>query len=165
MDNYYKKWTGEDLEILRKFISKKGVIEGSKLAAEELKRSSYACRQIAYNHTASGKWKAPKRGKINQPEVLECLKRNVKEHPDNLKTAFDITSKETGLSSGSLQAFWYSKGHPLSRESVGFCFLLGSNKKVTINTKNSGKTTLFKFVTKRIKRIVIKLFNIQYSDL
>ena len=40
MDNYHKKWTEEDLIVLRRCINKKGVIEGSKAAAEELGRSS-----------------------------------------------------------------------------------------------------------------------------
>ena len=165
MDNYRKKWTKEDLEILRKYVSKRGVIEGSKLSAEELKRSSYACRQIAYNYTSSGKWTVPKRGKIHQSKVLECLRKNVKDHPDNLNMAFELTAKEVGISKQSLNTFWYSKGHPLSRENVGFCFLLGSSSKVIVNSKNNGKTSIIKFVKTYIKKLVIKMFNIQPSDL
>lgn len=159
-----KKWTIEEVNLLRELASQYGMCKGAEIASERLKVPKSKCYHKLSNMRATGDIQIPT-PITRKKSTFEILQRNVKENPNNLTEAFRLTAEETGLTPNTISTYWYTKGSPLHRDKMGTCFMVLGGSKTTINQKNCCQDSMISIFRKAVKRWIIKTLHITRADL
>lgn len=163
-----KIWSAEEVEILKKCMTKHGVSKGAKVASEILKVEFKKC--VSKMHMLRMKEDidipdSKRNPKTRKRETLEILKKNIMNNPNNLQQAFRLTAEETGLTVSTIESGWYNKKSPLYRDNLGVCFMTIGNAKVAVNRKNCSPKDVLNMAKRSFKKWVVRTLHITRADL
>jgi hypothetical protein len=160
-----KKWTDEEVEILKHLILLYGTTKGALEAKKEINATLAQIHNKIHNMQSAKVLRAPRISKVKDPQTLAILRKHVSENPNNLRQAFKLTAEDTGLSPKTIEFNWYTKESPLSRNNCGPCFMIVGKTKIGINSKNCSKDNMIVRSKKAIRKFIIKAFGITAADL
>ena len=160
-----KKWTDEEVEILKHLILLYGTTKGALEAKKEINATLAQIHNKIHNMQSAKVLRAPRISKVKDPQTLAILRKHVSENPNNLRQAFKLTAEDTGLSPKTIEFNWYTKESPLYRDNCGPCFMLVGKTKVALNRKNCNERSMFVKSKQAIRKLIVKAFRITASDL
>ena len=145
----FRKWSDEELELLKANMMMYGFKKGNEKTSERLGRTYHACQTKASLLIQKGFDHGHRRHislAEKEDEITEFFKKRISENPNNLKEVFREGAKKFNCSVKSMEARWYGfkinntdfSKYPSCRKNIGHVYtVLGTN--ATINGKNQAK--------------------------
>lgn len=154
-----KRWTEEEITRLRQIMCNfTKATEGCKYAAQELKRS-YA--------GVYSKWESikPKKDTLSVEETQKLLAKNVSNNIGNIREALRKTAEQSNKSFNTINTGYYNKTSPYYKDKTA-CFIMASNKKMAMNSKNFNTTKVATKTTKqKLKLWIARILGITQESL
>lgn len=163
-----KVWSAQEIEVLKRCMTKYGTAKGAKVAAELLKveeRKCYTKMKLLRYHESIDIPTDLSNPKTKKQETAEILKKHVMNYPNNLREAFRLTAEETGLAFSTIASGWYNKKSPLYRDNLGVCFMTVGNSRVAVNRKNCSPKDTIHMAKRKFKKWIVRIFHITRTDL